>query len=347
MVKFQMNLIVWMILVLVLIVVAFTIFATVPAGYTGVLVTCGKVENNSVSPGLHLKFPWQNIVKLDNHIQTLRIATGTPNATTTDTAETKDQQLIPVFEFEVQYQLDPEMSYMIYINYGTNYAKVLLESNALQFIKETFALYNSEEIVVSKGEIPAKVMERLSAVTEPLGVNIVRINLVTYDFSPEYTQVLEERALLTAQLENNELQQKNETIAAQTRYDVAIKQAEKDAETKRIAADNQNAIALQNAETEAEVTRIQADNDAYVTRAAAEAERDARMAVAEAEKAELEAKSSGLNDYVIQQEFIQKWDGKLMPSFGDLGFGFTDYTDIIKNYLPSGNSSKKDRELWK
>lgn len=342
MANFPKKLIIVAVILVLFIALVSSVVATVPAGYTGVLTTYGKVEDESMSSGLHFKLPWQKVIRLDNHIQTMRISAGTKNPTTTDTSETKDQQLIPTFEFEIQYQLNPEMSYIVYSNYGENYADVLLKSNALQFIKETFALYNAEEIVTSKGEIPAKIMERLSEATSPLGVNIIRINMVTYDFAPEYTAILEQRALLAAQLENNQLQQKNETITAQTQYDVAVKQAQKDAETQRIAAENQNAIALKNAEAKAEAARIQADNDAYVTRTVAEAERDARIASAEAEKAELEAKSSGLNAYVIQQEFIRKWDGKLMPNFGDMGLGFTDYTDIIKSYLPASTSATEE-----
>ena len=80
--------------------------------------------------------------------------------------------------------------------------------------------------------------------------------------------------------------------------------------------------------------KIDAENNAYVTRTQAEAERDARIAKADAEKAELEAKAAGLNDYVIQQQWIQKWDGKLIPNFGgNNGLNFTDWTDIIKQYL--------------
>ena len=59
------------------------------------------------------------------------------------------------------------------------------------------------------------------------------------------------------------------------------------------------------------------------------------------EKAELEAKAAGLNDHVIQQQWIQKWDGKLIPSFGgNGGVNFTDWTGIIKDYLPSAKESE-------
>lgn len=314
-----------------------SVMSSVPAGHTGIMTTYGKVEAMALDPGLIFKKPWQKIICLDNRVQKMRVASGVKDATTTDTAETKDQQLIPSFEFEIQYQLNAEKSYVVYSAYGKNYSKYLINSNVLQFIKETFAMYNADEIVVSKGEIPKVIAEKLAAVTEPMGVDIISVTMVTYDFSPEYTAILEQRALLNAQLENNQLQQKNETIAAQTQYDVAVKQAEKEAETQRIAAENENAIAMAKAQSQAETDRINAEKEAYVTRTKAEAEKDARLAAAEAEKAELEAKSAGLNEYVIQQEWISKWDGKLIPNFGGAGNGisFTNYTDIISEYLGS------------
>lgn len=312
-----------------------SIMTSVPAGHTGILTTYGRVENKYLPSGLHFKKPWQKIIVMDNRIQTMRIAAGTSKATTSDTAETKDQQLVPVFEFEIQYQLNAEKSYEVYRNYGTNYKDTLLTSNALQFIKEVFATYNADQIVGAKSEIPLQIREKLAAVTEPLGINISRVNMVTYDFSPEYTQILEQRALLTAQLQNNRLEQQNKTIAAQTEYDVAVKAAEKEAETKRIASENENAMAISRAEAKAQKDKIDADNAAYVARTQAQAEKDARIAKADAERAELEAKSAGLNDYVIKQQWIEKWDGKLIPSFGNnSGINFTDWTSIIKDYLP-------------
>lgn len=318
-----------------------SIMTSVPAGCTGILTTYGKVENTYLNSGLHWKKPWQKIVVMDNHIQTMRVSAGTKNATTEDTAETKDQQLVPVFEFEIQYQLNPKMSYEVYRNYGTNYEKYLLTSNTLQFIKEVFSGYNADQIVNAKAEIPEKIKEKLSSVAEPLGINIIRINMVTYDFSPEYTAILEQRALLTAQLQNNKLEQQNKTIAAQTEYEVAVKQAEKEAETKRIENENNNAMTLASAEADAKRKKIEAENNAYVTRTNAEAKRDARIANADAERAELEAKSSGLNDYVIQQQWIEKWDGKLIPNFGGgNGINFTDWTGIIKEYLPDATNEQ-------
>lgn len=310
-----------------------SMFASVPTGYTGILTTFGRVEDEALGSGIHWKKPWQKLIKMDNRVKTMEISSGTKDATTDDAVETKDQQLIPTFEFEVQYQLNPQMSYVVYARYGQDYAQKLIHNNALQIIKEVFAEHKADDIVTSKAIIPDMIQERLAELTEPYGVNIERVLFVTYNFSAEYTAILEQRAQLNAQLENNKLQQQNETIAAQTQYDVAVKQAEKEAETQRIAAENANQIAIANANAKAETDKINAENEAYVTRTKAEAQKDARLAAAEAEKAELEAKSAGLNEYVIQQEFIKKWNGELIPSFGDTGIGFTDYTKIIENFV--------------
>lgn len=322
------------VITVVVICIAFSVFTAVPAGHTGILTTFGDVKSEALLPGLCVKAPWQKLTKMDGRVLTTRIASGVKNATTSDTAETKDQQIIPTFEFEVQHQLIQGMSYIVYSNYGEDYVERLIVTNCLQIIKQTFAEYYANELVMSKGEIPETICQRLDEITSKEGVKIKKVNFVTYDFTPEYTAILEQRALLQAQLENNQLQQKNETITAQTQYDVAVKQAQKDAETQRIAAENSNNIAIANANAKAETDKINADNDAYVTRTRAEAQRDARLAVAEAERAELEAKASGLNDYIIQQEFIQRWNGQLIPSFGGgNSIGFTNYTDIISQYL--------------
>ena len=314
-----------------------SVMTSVPTGYTGIKTTFGKVESTPIDAGFHLKKPWQRIVLMDNRVQMMRIAAGTAHATTSDSAETADQQLIPTFEFEVQYQLIPEMSYAVYENYGENYADKLITANALQKIKEVYATYEAESIVRAKAEIPLQIGEKLSEITEPMGVHIVRVNMKTYDFSPEYTRILEERALLNAQLENTRMQQQNETIAAQTQYDVAVKQAEKEAETARIAAENARDVAIIEANAQAETKRISAENEAFVITTTAEAEKIARLAAAEATKAELEAQAAGLTDQIIAKSWIERWDGHLMPSIGNTGIGFTNYTDIIEGYLMPGN----------
>lgn len=324
--------------VLLVLVLCANAIGVVPYNHTGVLRRAGVVQKKGVSEGWFLKIPFIDSLDLiSNQVQILRIASGTSKPTTSDTAETKDRQLVPVFEFEIQHQLVPEKSYDVYTNYGKNYAGVLVESNALAIIKQVFSLYNSEEIVNNKDAIPAEIAERLDEITRPYGINILRVNMKTYDFTPEYTAILEERARLSAELTNTELRQQNEKISAQTAYDVAVKQAEQSAEQERIKAESDQAVALIRAQADAEAEKIRVDNEAYVIKTRAAADKQARLDAAEATKAELEARKAGLNELVIQQQMIEKWNGQLMPNFGGgAGLNFSNLTNVIEQYLLGG-----------
>lgn len=322
-------------------------WGSVPYNHVGILIRAGVVQNEALSEGWKFKIPFvDKIDAMSNQVQTTRVACGVDKATTTESAETADMQLLPKYEFEVQYQLLKEQSFNVYKLYGKDYADRLINSNAVTAIKNVFATYHSEELVSSKDKIPLQVKEKLNAITEPIGVQITLVNMKTYDFTPEYTALLEERAYLAAELKNNQIKQNNERIAAQTAYDVAVKKAEQEAETARIKAENDKAVAeIQaknakevariKAESDAEAEKIRVDNEAYVLVTQAEADRSARLAKAEAIKAELEAQAAGLNELVIQQQWISKWNGELIPSFGDGGFSFTDLTDVVNSYFIS------------
>ena len=348
---------------LVLLILIINSIGTVPVNHTGVWKRLGVVQEQAVPEGIHLKIPFvDNIETISNLVQTTTILASQTdkNATTSETAETKDQQLIMSYQFEIQYQLNPSQSFVIYKNYGKNYEKMLIVSNVMPIIKQAFAKFNSEEITANKDAIAQYIQSELAAYTETFGINILRVNFVSYDFTKEYNAILEERAALKAQVLNEELRQNQERVAAQTAYDVAVKKAEQEAETARIAADNAKKVALVKAEQDKEVALVKAeqdrqtqliqanakaeaakiavDNEAYVTTTRAEAEKTARLAAAEATKAELEAQSAGLTDLIVQRQFVEKWNGQLVPSFGGNGaFTFADLTGIYQKFL-GGNA---------
>ena len=320
----------------------------VPVNHTGIWKRFGVVREMSVSEGMHLKIPFfDEIESISNQVQTSSvIASQTDhNATTKETAETKDQQLIISYNFEIQYKLEQSQSFVIYKNYGKEYDKKLIVSNAIPIIKQAFALYESEEITQNKENIATYVKDKLDEYTSGYGIKVMRVNFFSYDFTSEYDKILEERATLKAQVVNEQLKQDKQRVTAQTEYDVAVKNAEKQAATEKIAAEKDKEVALINADkdretriikanADAEADKIKADNEAYVKTTIANADRDARLAAAEATKAELEAQASGLNDLIIQKSLIEKWNGKLIPSFGGSGsFNYADMTKIFETFL--------------
>lgn len=342
MVKLVKKLVIIVLSVIAALILITQTIGVVPVNHTGVWKRAGVVQDEAVKEGWHIKIPFvDSIETISNLVQTTTIT----YAQTKETAETKDQQLIMDYAFEIQHQLVPEQSFVVYKNYGKNYEQMLITSNALPIIKQAFASYDSEEITTHKEDIALYVQSKLQSFTEEFGIKILRVNFQSYDFTKEYDAILEERATLKARVTNEKLRQDQERVAAQTAYDVAVKRAEQDAETARIAADNAKEVALvkaaQDKETQliqaqakAEAAKIEADNKAYVTITLADADRDARLAAAEATKAELEAQAAGLTELVIQREWINRWNGKLIPNFGGSnGISFTNMTDIMKYFF--------------
>ena len=339
------------IVVVITIFVAILLFnsiGVVPVNHTGVWKRFGVVQESAVPEGMHFKLPFvDEIESISNQVQTSTIIASQTdhNATTKETAETKDQQLIMSYNFEIQYQLEPSQSFVIYKNYGKDYEKKLIVSNSIPIIKQAFAMYESEQITQNKVAIAEYVKSELHKYTSSFGINVMRVNFVSYDFTAEYDTILEERATLKAQVVNEELKQNKQRVTAQTEYDVAVKAAEKQAATEKINAEKDKEVALINAEkdkqtrlinanAEAEAAKIKADNDAYVKVTVANADRDARIAKAKATQAELEAQAAGLNDLIIQKAFIEKWDGKLIPSFGGASsFNYADMTKIFEQFI--------------
>ena len=85
---------------LMILVLAFNIFTTVPAGHVGVGTLFGKVRPGTFSEGIHIINPFLDITLFDARQKTHKESMGVPS---------KDQ-LITKFELSIQYRLIKEKS---------------------------------------------------------------------------------------------------------------------------------------------------------------------------------------------------------------------------------------------
>ena len=104
------------VIALLLIVMLFSIFATIPAGHTGVVTVFGKVSENVLQEGMHVKAPWQTVHTINNQITKLEVETE---------AFSKDLQTVSTV-LAVAYRVDKSKSYSIYKEVGKDYESVLI-----------------------------------------------------------------------------------------------------------------------------------------------------------------------------------------------------------------------------
>ncbi|MBO4355554.1 MAG: hypothetical protein J5850_01720, partial [Clostridia bacterium] len=105
------KIIMWVVIAIVGLIIVLNCLTSVPTGYSGIVTTFGKVENNILDAGLHLKLPWQKVVKMDNRNQkgTLELI-----------AFSKDIQEV-AGSYSINYQIDKANAQNIYKSVGVRY----------------------------------------------------------------------------------------------------------------------------------------------------------------------------------------------------------------------------------
>ncbi len=220
--KKKIGLIIAAIIVIALIVASVT---TVKPGHTGVVVTLGKVSDNVLSEGIHMKVPFvQNIIQIDNRIVKLEVETE---------AFSKDLQTVSTV-LAINYRVESDMSYSIYKNVGSNYEAILVVPAVNEALKAITSKYTAEESVTNRVLIADGLLDELNSKLNGSGLFVTDVNIINFDFSDVFIEAIEEKQVAQQRL-----------LKAETDKQTAITNAQADAETLRIRA-----------EAEAEANRI-------------------------------------------------------------------------------------------
>lgn len=226
-----------------------SLFVTqIPTGFTGVLTTFGKVEENiTLDAGINFKMPWQKIVTLDNREQRSNFAF---NAFSSDIQQT-------AVAGSINYKINPATAMTLFKTVGTNYKDTLIVPRLLENVKIVFGRYTAENLISKRDLLADEVLTLMRTDLESYGITIMTIAIEDIDFTDSFTNAIEAKQVAT-----------QEKLRAQTVQEQATMEAEAQAERQRIAA-----------QAEADVAKIQADADAYsiTTKAVAEAEANTKI----------------------------------------------------------------------
>lgn len=191
-------------------------FTIISAGHTGVVLTLGKVNEEVLQEGIHIKIPFvQRIVKIDNRIVKLEVNTE---------AFSKDLQTVAT-TLAINYRVDTAKSYSIYKNIGASYEDVLVVPAVNEVLKATTALYTAEESVTNRSLISEGLIKGLNNKLNNIGLFVTDVNIINFDFSEAFINAIEEKQVAQQQL-----------LKAETEKQTAITNAEAAAETTRIKA---------------------------------------------------------------------------------------------------------------
>ena len=215
------KIVVGVIIGLLVLVVLFNCFVSVPAGHTGVVLQFGAVSNTVLDEGLHLKIPFvTQVVNVDNRVLKTEVSS---------TSASKDLQTISS-TISLNYRVDRQNSAELYKNVGTRFEDVIVNPAIQECVKAVAAQFTAEELITQRQQVGDQMKELLEEKIAPFGLSIEVFNIINFDFSEEFNAAIE--AKQTAQ--QNALKAEQDLQRIRVEAEQKIEQAKAEAESYKL-----------------------------------------------------------------------------------------------------------------
>lgn len=223
---------IWGLVAAVLLVVFFSFissfFVVVQAGETGVASLFGRVRDQELSSGFHLKNPLVKVTKMNVRTKdyTMSVLPNEGNKTGDDSISALTKEGLSVdLDITVLYHLIENKASDIYKNIGMKYDEVLIRPEIRSAIREVIAEYEAKDIYSEKRkEATQKIVDRLKSKLDERGILIEEVLLRHVELPADLAKSIQ--AKLTAEQENE-------------RYNFLLEKEKKEAERKRLEAEGQ------------------------------------------------------------------------------------------------------------
>lgn len=222
------------IVVVVILAVAALIYncvTTIPAGYTGIVTTFGKVSDYVLDSGLQVKLPYQKVIKMDNRIQKQTISMSCFSA---------DIQEVNL-QYTLNYRINEKDAMSIYKNIGIDYYNTVIVPSINEAVKQGTAKYTAEELIENRTELAEGIEEILVNKLKDYSIVVVDTAVENMDFTDAYTDAVEAK----------QVAQQNK-LKAETEAQQKLIEAEAAANVKKINADAEAYELTVKAQAEAE-----------------------------------------------------------------------------------------------
>ena len=256
---------------------------TIPTGHTGIVTTFGRVENYTFEAGVHVKAPWQQVVKMDNRIQ---------KAIVDMSCFSSDIQEVDT-SYTINYQIEKANAQTIYRTIGQDYYTTIILPRIQESVKSMIAKYDAENLIASREKLSTEIKEDLTSKLAVYNVEVIDASIENLDFSDAFTNAVEAKQVAAQEKLKAEIQQEQANIEAKAAAERAVIAAEAEAEK-----------AVIQAEAQAEAQKKAADAKAY----AGEKEAEANEKIA-----------ASLSQELIDYKTVEQWNGELPTYVGGEG----------------------------
>ena len=202
----------------------------VPAGHSGVVMTLGKVSDQVLSEGFHLKAPFvQQVELISNKIQKKEVAAN---------AVSKDLQTVNS-NVAVNFRISNASSASVFPNIGRGYEDVVLLPAVQESMKSVSAKYTAEELITKREAVSQETKDTLESKVQEYGIIIEKFNIVNFDFSDEFNAAIEAKQVAEQNLLKTKTEQEQALVIAKTEAEKKVLTAQAEADAIKVQAEAQ------------------------------------------------------------------------------------------------------------
>ncbi|QYR21421.1 prohibitin family protein [Paenibacillus sp. sptzw28] len=203
------------------VIIGFNGFATVQYGNVGLYKTFGKLNDNILAPGIHMKIPF---------IQTIiQVNTQVTKAETDTSASSKDLQPVST-HVAVNYSVNKAAAYNLMNNVGGSFDSIIVGPAIQEIVKEVTARYPAEDLIAKRDVVAGEVREHLTTRLAKYDLIVNDINIVNFKFSDAFNQSIEAKQVAQQQA----LKAENDLKRVQIEAKQKVAQAQAEAESLKL-----------------------------------------------------------------------------------------------------------------
>jgi regulator of protease activity HflC (stomatin/prohibitin superfamily) len=194
-------------------------FRTVGAGQVGIVTRFGEV-NRTAKSGIALKLPYpiERLVKMDIRVQ---------KEQQQSTAATTDLQDVNA-TLALNYNLDSQSAIKVYKEIGTEYKDRIIIPALQESFKAASANYTASQLITERTAVKGRAYDVIKARLEKYGIRVVDLNIVNFNFSPEFSKAIE--SVQVANQRVAQAKQELETTKVQAEKDITAARGQAEAQ---------------------------------------------------------------------------------------------------------------------
>jgi len=174
------------IVVIIIIVITSQSIATVQAGYRGVVLYLGAVEDRVLGEGLHFRIPFvEQVVQMEVRTQKFQAAVS---------AASKDLQEVRS-TIALNYRIDPQQVNMIYQQLGVNYQDRVISPTIQESVKASVAKFNAEELITQRETAKDAIAQTIRTTLSANNLVVQNVFITDFQFSSSFSDQIEQKVV--------------------------------------------------------------------------------------------------------------------------------------------------------